>query len=179
MRILALDLGTRTGWAWWDGQRRESGVQVFDVRRGESPGMRYIRWNAWLDATLSWGPPGRLAPELVIFEQPHHRGGAATEVSAGFSTRVLEFCARHGIQHTALHSATLKKWATGRGNAKKPEMVESVVARFCQGVNFRHDGERLTTQTLTKTLDDNEADAIALLEYARARIVADSLDPTR
>jgi hypothetical protein len=33
--ILAVDLGTRTGWALWDGARTESGVQVFDLKRGE------------------------------------------------------------------------------------------------------------------------------------------------
>ena len=38
--ILALDLGTRTGWALAEHGRVESGVHVFDVQRGESPGMR-------------------------------------------------------------------------------------------------------------------------------------------
>jgi hypothetical protein len=42
MAILALDLGTRTGWAPAEHGRVESGVQVFDVRRGESPGMRPV-----------------------------------------------------------------------------------------------------------------------------------------
>ena len=46
MKILALDLATLTGWASSVG--RTSGVQVFDVRRGESPGMRFLRCRAWL-----------------------------------------------------------------------------------------------------------------------------------
>ena len=149
MRLLALDLGTRTGWALLESGQVESGVQVFDVKRGESPGMRYIAFNRWLDGLA--GPA--LDLDLIAYEQTHQRGGAATEVAAGFATRVQECCALYGIEHTAVHSATLKKWTTGRGNATKPEMMAAVRARW------RH------VET------DDEADAVALLEYARAELV--------
>jgi Holliday junction resolvasome RuvABC endonuclease subunit len=143
VNILALDLGTRTGWAALVNDRRESGVQVFDVRRGESPGMRYLRFNAWLVEFVLH----RL--QIVVYEQTHHRGGAATEVAAGFATRVQEFCARARIDHYPVHSATLKKFATGHGNAKKPDMIRAA-AKLKPGLT-----------------DDNEADAIWLLEYAK------------
>lgn len=161
--ILALDLATRTGWALWDGSRRESGVQVFDVRRGESPGMRYLAFNRWLDGLVFphpyAGEPGQ-APRvgMLIYEQTHNRGGAATEVAAGFATRVQEFCARHDLQHAAVHSATLKKFTTGKGNAKKPEMIAAVIRRWPPDGPIR-------------VLTDDEADAIALLAYARAELV--------
>ncbi len=144
MKILALDLGTRTGWATNVHGPIESGTDTFDIKRGESPGWRYLRFNAWLG---QWAPDS-WRPDLVIFEQAHHRGGAATEVAAGFATRVLEFCARQGIEHTSLHSATLKKWATGKGNADKGAMLEAVARRW------------------RRVDDDNEADAVALLHYA-------------
>ena len=48
MRVLALDLATKTGWALWDGARIESGVQDFTPQRGDSPGMRYHLFNRWL-----------------------------------------------------------------------------------------------------------------------------------
>ena len=146
--VLALDLGTRTGWALAEHGRVESGVQVFDVRRGESPGMRYLRFNRWLDDV---GP----RVSLIVYEQTHQRGGAATEVAAGFATRVQEFCARLGLEHAAVHSATLKKFATGRGNAKKPEMVAAARSRL----GYRGD-------------DDDEADARWLLAYAEAEILS-------
>jgi crossover junction endodeoxyribonuclease RuvC len=156
MRILALDLGTRTGWALWDGYRRESGVQLFEVKRGESPGMRYVRFRRWLqDVTIARGGIGvsdfpRL--DLIVFEQAHHRGGAATEVAAGFSTRVLEHCAEWKIEHTSIHTATLKKATCGKGNASKEEMLAAVAAKW------------------KAVTDDNEADAIALLYYAIAEL---------
>ena len=144
MRILALDLGTHTGWATNINLLFECGVQIFDVKRGESPGMRYIRFNAWLE--VMWN---LLKPELVIYEQTHHRGGAATEVAAGFSTRVQEWCARHGIEHAAVHSGTLKKFATGDGRASKEMMMEA----FQKTYNM-------------KPTSDDMADAGCLLAYA-------------
>lgn len=162
MRILALDLGTKTGWVLSTGPV-EHGIQIFDVKRGESPGMRYLRFNRWLEdlvltTILNHGkkkePVIGSRVDLIVYEQTHHRGGAATEVAAGFATRVQEFCARYGIHHAAVHSATLKKFATGKGNAKKPAMIEA--ARKKLGYQGK---------------SDDEADALWLLEYARRELV--------
>ena len=158
MRILALDLGTRTGWALADRGHVESGIQVFDVKRGESPGMRYLRFRHWLAEVCHVGLGGpfageRLAVRLIVYEQTHQRGGAATEVAAGFATRVQEHGAQYGLEHAAVHTATLKKWATGRGNADKPAMVAAAQARGYGGV------------------DEDEADARLLLAYTLAELV--------
>ena len=125
----------------------ESGVQVCDVKRGESPGMRYLRFRRWLEDITE---PGC---ELIIYEAPHHRGGAATEIAAGFSTRVQELCALRGIEHASLHTQTLKKWTVGRGNAEKTAMLAAVCHRW------------------KVVQSDDEADAIALLHYAMAELV--------
>jgi crossover junction endodeoxyribonuclease RuvC len=157
VNILALDLATRTGWALMERGVLESGVDIFDVKRGESPGTRYMRFNRWLLETALHDGAGlaRHQPrvDLIVFEQAHQRGGAATEVAAGFSTRVLEFCARYHIEHATCHTATLKKWTSGKGNASKTEMLEAVARRW----------KRVDT--------DDEADAIALLYYALSELV--------
>lgn len=150
MKVLALDLGTTTGWALIEGGRVESGTALFDVRRGESPGMRYVKFNRWIEGMVPPGPMG-----LIAYEQAHQRGGAATEIAAGFATRVQEFCARRAIEHVAVHTATLKKFATGYGNAGKGEVIIAVNGRWARP------GRPPVT-------DDNEADAIALLHYALA-----------
>ena len=156
--ILALDLATHTGWALGWETARESGVQVFDVKRGESPGMRYVRFRRWLvDLVFSHLPEGMAELEdvaLIVYEQAHQRGGAATEVAAGFTTRVQEFCAEHGLEHAAVHSGTLKKYATGKGNAKKPDMLAAARTKLGYAGS-----------------DDNEADALWLLQYARTALV--------
>jgi len=147
LAILALDCGTHTGWAFGDGSRIESGVQVFDLKRGESPGMRYIRFNAWLQEIFDL-----LEPDLVAFEMAHHRGGAATELMAGMTTRILEACADRGINHTSVHSATLKKFATGSGRADKEAMKK-----------------RASKIAGRLIISDDEADALCLLEYIRGQ----------
>ena len=141
MRILSLDTGTKTGWA----TENLSGVEEFAIKRGESPGMRFLKFRGWLATML------KLIPELdvIIYEQAHHRGGAATACGVGMVTVVLEFAAQHGIETMSVHSGTLKKYATGKGNAGKPEMIAEAIRRGY------------------KPVDDNEADAILMLEYAK------------
>jgi len=141
MRILALDLAQKTGWA--TNYPEISGIDVFDVRRGESPGTRYLRFVSWLREKISI-----IKPELIIFEQAHHRGGAATEIAAGFSTHLQSTCADLGIQHASVHTATLKKHATGKGNVGKDIMMAAYRGRWG-----------------TEPIDDNECDARWLLDY--------------
>lgn len=142
MRILALDLATKTGWAVSDGP---SGVETFAVRRGESPGMRFVRFRAWCGKVCETWRPG-----LVVYEQAHHRGGAPTEVAIGLVTSVQEICAERGIEHTSIHTSKIKQHATGKGNANKEAMVTAAEARW---------------PSLT-IIDDNHADALWLLDLA-------------
>lgn len=158
VNVLALDLATKTGWALLEAGREESGVETFDVKPHESRGMRFVKFNRWLDDfALAIGDEVRARVDLIVYEQPiAHAGGnrpATIEIAMGFVTRVQEFCARYGIEHSAVYHSTLKKYATGRGNAKKPEMLEAVARRW------------------RRVDDDNEADAIALLHYALDEIV--------
>ena len=107
--------------------------------------MRFVRFNAWLmemDAAIK--------PDLIVYEQAHHRGGAATAVAEGLIAHTLRICAERGINHSTCHTGTLKKFATGKGNASKQAMMEAFIEKF----------ER-------KPIDDNEADAVWLLEWAK------------
>ena len=148
MRILALDLGCKTGWATLDTDSRfevESGVQEFVLQRGDSPGMRYLAFRAWLsrigDQTL---------PDLIVYEQNFRRGGAATEIAAGFSTRVQEWCAEHGVECTSVNVSTLKKQYAGHGRADKEVLAQKM-------------GERWGRADLEA---GDEADALAVLAWA-------------
>ncbi len=142
LKVLSLDLATRTGWAANDGKR--CGLMTFDLKRGESPGMRFLRCRAWLKEMYALF--GGL--DLIVYEQAHHRGGAATVCCVGLVTEVQAFAANHNIELMPVHTATLKKFATGKGNAGKSEMIKAAENRGW------------------KVSDDNEADAVLLLEYA-------------
>jgi len=143
-RVLAIDPGSTCGFAvGCDALVATSGTWDLTPRRGESPGVRYLRLRARLNDVLAGYPDLK----LVVYEQAHHRGGAATEYAAGVATDIQSWCAEHGIEHATLHSATVKKHATGKGNAKKPALIAAALARF---------GRRMP--------DDNEADALWLLD---------------
>lgn len=140
--ILALDTATHTGWAFRDKSGIKSGVEDFSIdSTRESPGMRWLRFSNWLKFMV----PASGA-KAVVYEQPHQRGGASTTVALGFTTHLMSVCAELGIEHAAVHSQTLKKWATGSGRADKEAMMAEASRRVGYAIK-----------------DDNEADAILLL----------------
>jgi len=152
MNILALDLATKTGWAAYHGGcggAMNSGIQDFTLKRGESPGMKFLRFRAWLDVMQALLNP----IDVIYYEQAHHRGGAATQSAYGFVTDVLAFAAQHNIQTSAIHTGTLKKYATGKGNAKKPEII---AAAWALGWDPK---------------DDNEADARFIRKFAMGELL--------
>jgi len=151
MNILALDLGSKTGWAVrMSSGEVVSGVQEFKVARGSSVGVRFIAFRHWFTAVL-----GTFRIEYVAYEQAHLRGGAATDLLVGFTTRVQEICEEMGqIPFLAVHSATLKLFSTGSGRAEKDAMMAAAKAKY-PGIEPQ---------------DDNEADALLLLEYVRAQL---------
>lgn len=161
MRLLALDFATSTGWAAWNGSVQVSGVEHFHRTNGERPGFLFARFNEWLLELLI-----RVDPSSVIYERPvmHQSSGPAKQIAMGLETRIMEACDKRDplVHYSSLPAASLKKWTAGKGNAKKPEMIAAVCRRgFHKGVP--HDP--------CFFLNDNEADALALLAYARAELV--------
>ena len=56
--ILALDLGSTTGWALrGSNDRITSGTMTFKPSRFEGGGMRYLRFNGWLQEIARLGGP--------------------------------------------------------------------------------------------------------------------------
>lgn len=166
--ILALDMATSTGWALHDRNGYvTSGVQKFELGRGESPGMRFLRFRAWLREMKGIGlctcRVGGLcscyAVDVIAYERAHHRGGAATALCVGLVTVMLEEAARLGIEVAPVHTATLKKHATGKGNAGKDDMVRAAVRRW---------GPELEAQKGSEgpLPEDDEADALCILAWA-------------
>lgn len=142
-RILALDLGKEVGWAANTPGSRTSGVEDFSHQWGESAGMCMLRFKGWLDRITTMTQTTEIHFELV----QGYRSGAAARVWAGFWSHLLSWCEEAAIPCSGVPVATLKKWATGKGNANKQTMIDAAVAR---GWN---------------PADHNEADALWLLDY--------------
>jgi Holliday junction resolvasome RuvABC endonuclease subunit len=146
--ILSLDLGTRTGWALLgrDGTIT-GGSESFKPRRFEGGGMRYLRFKRWL-TEIKQSADGL---DAVYFEEVRrHAGVDAAHAYGGFMAQLTAWCEHHGIPYQGVPVGTIKKHATGKGNAGKQEMAAAMQALgFLPG-------------------DDNEADALALLMWAIA-----------
>jgi Holliday junction resolvasome RuvABC endonuclease subunit len=144
--ILALDLGTTTGWALrFDTGRITSGVETFKPRRFEGGGMRYVRFTDWLVEIAMHAHGIR----RVVFEEVRrHAGTDASHVYGGFLATLTSWCEEHEVPYEGVPVGTIKRFATGKGNADKAAMIAAVRARGFVPA------------------DDNEADAIALLLWA-------------
>lgn len=142
MIVLALDLGSRTGWAsHCDRGGISSGFVDFKNSRYEGGGMRYLRFRRWLDA---FAP----RPEALYFEAVRrHKGTDAAHVYGGLLATVTSWCEDHGIPYQGVPVGTIKKHATGKGNASKERMI---AAANRKGLNSQ---------------DDNECDAWWLLDH--------------
>ena len=144
--ILALDLGSTTGWAIRTSRCRIlSGTAEFRSTRFEGGGMRYLRFGKWLDQTLE--VTGGL--DAVYFEEVRrHIGTDAAHVFGGLLATLTAWCEGHDIPYQGVPVGTIKRFATGKGNADKQAMIAAVRERGFDPA------------------DDNEADAIAILLWA-------------
>lgn len=107
--------------------------------------MRYLRFGKWLELTLE--VTGGI--DAVYFEEVRrHIGTDAAHVFGGLLAMLTAWCEDHGIPYQGVAVATIKRFATGRGNADKQAMIAAVRQRGFEPV------------------DDNEADAIAILLWA-------------
>lgn len=144
--ILSLDLGTATGWALSNHNGRIiSGTAHFRPRRFEGGGMRYLRFERWLNETLEI--TGQI--HAVYFEEVRrHLGVDAAHAYGGFLASLTAWCEEQSIPYEGIPVGTIKKFITGKGNASKAMVINAIKAL---GYNPE---------------DDNEADALALLHHA-------------
>ncbi|MDZ4738374.1 MAG: hypothetical protein SGJ03_00525 [Alphaproteobacteria bacterium] len=144
--VLALDLGTTTGYALrtTDGNI-VSGTVSFRPSRYDGGGMRYLRFGAWLNQLAA--DTGGIG--VVHFEEVRrHLSTDAAHVHGGLLAMLTAWCEQRGIAYQGVPVGTIKRFITGRGNADKAAVISAIRAR---GFN---------------PADDNEADALAILLWA-------------
>jgi len=144
--ILSLDLGTTMGWALCLGDGAiHSGAISFRPSRYDGGGMRYLRFRSWLDG-LTVDARGIAA---VYFEEVRrHIGTDAAHLYGGFLATLSTWCEQRGVAYEGVPVGTIKRHVTGKGNADKAAVLAAVRQRGFAPV------------------DDNEADALAILLWA-------------
>ena len=144
--LLALDLGSALGWAVRLGDGIiTSGTATFRPGRFEGGGMGWLRFRRWLESMAdSAGPIGN----IVFEEVRRHAGTTAAHVYGGFLAHLTAWCEAARVPYQGVPVATIKRFATGKGNADKQAVIAAMRARGFSPA------------------DDNEADALALLLWA-------------
>ena len=149
MKYLAIDLGSKTGWAISaDRVVAESGTIAFTNDRWQGGGMRFLRFKHWLNELRDG--EGKI-DAIFVEEVRRHLGVDAAHSYGGFLAILTAWCEHHQIPYQGVPVGTIKKHATGKGNASKDEMIAAMRAL----------GHGVT--------DDNEADALAILQWAIAQ----------
>lgn len=146
VNILALDLGTKTGYALRrrDGAMRYGTVD-FTPRKSWTPGQRWARFRGWLADTVATFQIDAVVYERVVFG---HSSAASSDVYGGFKALVELAADTHHLTLSSVAVPTVKKHFTGSGRADKDAMMSQ--ARF---LGFNPDSH-------------NAADALAILSWA-------------
>ncbi len=144
--ILALDLGIKTGWALRPPAGNICyGTQEFKTERFSGGGMRYLRFTNWLREITA-------GVERIAYEEVRrHLSTDSAHAYGGFMATLTAFCESNKIPYEGIPVGTIKKFATNRGNAGKPEMIAAAVA-----AGFSPE-------------DDNAADALHILRFIESR----------
>lgn len=145
MKILALDQATKTGWA------TDTASGVWDLRpnRGESEGMRVVRFKAKVREVMDLE-----GIELVVYERPAGRFKSSIMVSSEMVGVLKDLCIERGVELACYSAGEIKKHATGKGNANKDLMIESARSNWPD----------------VDILDDNHADALWLLDLTKTKL---------
>ena len=136
--ILALDLGTKMGWAI----RRGDGTIFHGVENlhpfPKGPrAHRFAAFQAFLEMHRV---------DAVVYEDvKRHNSTYSSHMWGAWEGILLAHCLRNGIPAHVLGVGEIKMHATGKGNAPKNDVIAAMVAR-----GFKPE-------------DDNDADALALL----------------
>ncbi len=120
------------------------------MKKDESTGMRLIRFKGKLNEILK-----AVGIDIVVYEFALHMHGpnmkrAGANVQSEIQGVLKLWCEENGIEYKGYSPTEIKKHATGKGNAKKPEMIAAAQKKFRRVFE-----------------SDDEADAVWLLDYAR------------
>lgn len=154
-KILSLDLGSTTGWAFYSstvGAKPEfpldvaSGIWTHKRKNREHEGKRFAKFRVWLVELLyNW------KPQEIYYEDCHGIWkGRSDLVYKGFRAILLMECFKKGVVPIGVPQKALKNTMTSNGNAGKEQMVKAAMAMFPSQGAITHD----------------EADALALIHYA-------------
>ena len=165
--ILALDIATLTGWAYRDSEgvvtagcwvlsKPDEIATAAKLRKDRTldpriPALYRCLRDIWNAHRTGNGSPHNPVDFLVFEDVQFSRYTMQTQLWASLRAAVWLFCYNYDVPRDCIAVGTLKKLATGAGNADKSAMIAAATEQF-PTVDFK--------------LDDNAADALHLLQWA-------------
>lgn len=150
INILGIDQATKCGIAYEVENDPEVKTELWnlEIKTKESQGMKWIRFESRLKQFLN---ANKIA--VLAYELPAGRNMKPIIHSSKLIGIIEKTCVELDIEYIEFSASSVKKFATGNGNANKKLMVE--YSKKLWG----YKGE-----------DDNEADAIHILKYLKTKI---------
>lgn len=152
MNIIGIDPGLKCGWAYyWSEDRPRCGTWDLSGPKGKFVGETLVMLGEYTRDLLV-----RVQPEIVVAELGL-RISKATEQHNKMRGVIQAECSLFGCRYVEVAPKSLKKHATGTGNATKDMMRVAFEKRFPKlGADL---------------LDDNAIDAMFLADYGRTELV--------
>lgn len=161
--ILAIDTGTNTGWATWDGSALRSGVWALQGK-GNTHRTRWMNLWGHLEDVRLLGQVTTLVYERIDRHPRPRPANAPKGWQSGDNVKaahvyggwvaILEMWAEaRGVEIECLPSPTVKAHATGKGNCGKDPMMAAASLKWPE----------------QKVHNDNQADALWLLDAFRVK----------
>tara|TARA_R110000803_G_scaffold50217_2_gene104329 strand:+ start:133 stop:681 length:549 start_codon:yes stop_codon:yes gene_type:complete len=147
MKILALDLATKTGWALLANGVTSCGVVNFGNGKkkadGKDPDAPQARFEDWIAKHIRlW------KIDVVVYEEVYRwMSQRAANIYNGQRGYMRSKAYRCGIKRVSYSPPTIKKHFTGNGHAKKKDMIAEAERRWPS----------------LEIIDDNQVDALAIL----------------
>lgn len=142
MNILAIDQASNCGWAI---SKEIYGTWDLTTRKDESIGMKLLRFRSKLKEICDTEHI-----ELIVYERVAGQFKASIIHAAKLVAIIESYCEENGINYKAYSAKEIKLFATGKGKAGKPLMIQAAKEKY------GYDGT-----------DDNIADALHILHLAK------------
>lgn len=141
LRVLALDVATKTGWA----TKNAHGLWDLTIKRDESNGMKYLRFRAKLREVCDLENIN-----LITFERSSGMHQSSVIHQSELHGVLKLFCEESQIEYKAYSASEVKKFATGKGNAGKPLMIAAAQEKYGYTDNDDNVADALHIYHLTK-----------------------------
>lgn len=149
-RVLAIDIGTQTGFAQLANGVLTSGSIGFhrykgsNTRKPDHDGQPYLSMHKWLRELVIQD-----RPDCIVYEEVFRWMSAdAARTFGAYRGQILLMAANYDIPCIGHSPSQIKKFWTGKGTADKPAMRAAMVHRI---------------PSLKAVVDPDEVDAIAIL----------------